>query len=149
MSYLRVLQQNRAALIGQGTAVLDAAKAENRPLSATERESIDALDKQIEAVQKGLDFDEFVQFGYFNDNHSQATSAVVGVPDMAEYRDGKGWYTEGKLLKGFPRADEIWEAAKKAAAALGVLPWLLDDCARRGLLVGPLAEHAADGAGPG
>ena len=36
----------------------------------------------------------------------------------------------------------------KAAAALGVLPWLLDDCARRGLRVGPLAEHAADGAGP-
>ena len=36
----------------------------------------------------------------------------------------------------------------KAAAALGVLPWLLDNCARRGLRVGPLAEHAADGAGP-
>jgi hypothetical protein len=34
----------------------------------------------------------------------------------------------------------------KAAAALGVLPWLLDDCARRGLRVGPLAEHAADAA---
>jgi hypothetical protein len=37
----------------------------------------------------------------------------------------------------------------KAAAALGVLPWLLDDCARRGLRVGPLAEHAVDRAGPG
>ena len=36
----------------------------------------------------------------------------------------------------------------KAAAALGVLPWLLDNCARRGLRVGPLAEHAADSAGP-
>jgi peptidoglycan/xylan/chitin deacetylase (PgdA/CDA1 family) len=31
----------------------------------------------------------------------------------------------------------------KAAAALAVLPWLLDDCARHGLRVGPLAEHAA------
>ena len=30
----------------------------------------------------------------------------------------------------------------KAATALGVLPWLLDDCAQRGLRVGPLAEHA-------
>ena len=31
----------------------------------------------------------------------------------------------------------------KAAVALGVLPWLLDNCAQRGLRVGPLAEHAA------
>ncbi len=31
-----------------------------------------------------------------------------------------------------------------AAAALGALPWLLDECARRGLRVGPLAEHPAD-----
>jgi peptidoglycan-N-acetylglucosamine deacetylase len=30
-----------------------------------------------------------------------------------------------------------------AAAALGALPRLLDECARRGLTVGPLAEHAA------
>ncbi len=29
-----------------------------------------------------------------------------------------------------------------AAVALGALPWLLDDCARRGLRVGPLAEHS-------
>jgi peptidoglycan-N-acetylglucosamine deacetylase len=28
-----------------------------------------------------------------------------------------------------------------AAAALGALPWLLGECARRGLRVGPLAEH--------
>ena len=28
-----------------------------------------------------------------------------------------------------------------AAAALGALPWLLDECTRRGLRVGPLAEH--------
>ena len=28
-----------------------------------------------------------------------------------------------------------------ASAALGALPWLLDECGRRGLNVGPLAEH--------
>ncbi len=33
-----------------------------------------------------------------------------------------------------------------AGAALGALPWLLDECARRGLRVGPLADHRADGA---
>jgi peptidoglycan/xylan/chitin deacetylase (PgdA/CDA1 family) len=33
-----------------------------------------------------------------------------------------------------------------ATAALGALPWLLDECARRALRAGPLAEHLADGA---
>jgi peptidoglycan/xylan/chitin deacetylase (PgdA/CDA1 family) len=37
----------------------------------------------------------------------------------------------------------------KAASALGALPWLLDECGRRGLRVGPLAEHWADGAAAG
>ena len=30
------------------------------------------------------------------------------------------------------------------AAALGALPWLLEDCAERGLRVGPLADHGLD-----
>lgn len=75
--------------------------------------STEHLDRQSEVVlQKGLDFSEFVKHGYFNDNHNQATSAVVGVPESAEYHAGKGWYTEGTLLKGFSRADEIWGLAK-------------------------------------
>jgi peptidoglycan/xylan/chitin deacetylase (PgdA/CDA1 family) len=39
--------------------------------------------------------------------------------------------------------------AGTAAAALGALPWLLDECGRRGLRAGPLAEHLADGPRPG
>ena len=35
--------------------------------------------------------------------------------------------------------------AGTAAAALGALPWLLDECGRRGLRAGPLAGHLADG----
>jgi hypothetical protein len=35
--------------------------------------------------------------------------------------------------------------AGTAAAALGALPWLLDECGRRGLRAGPLAEHLGDG----
>lgn len=70
-------------------------------------------DRQDEvALQKGLDFDEFVNHGWFNDNHSQATSAVVGVPEMAAYHPEQGWYTEGHLIKGTQRADAIWELAK-------------------------------------
>jgi uncharacterized C2H2 Zn-finger protein len=75
--------------------------------------STEHLDRQDETVlQKGLDFHEFVNFGWFNDNHSQATSAAIGYPETASYHPGKGWHTEGHLLKGFKRADEIWELAK-------------------------------------
>ena len=75
--------------------------------------STEHMDRQQEVVlQRGLDFDELLKYGYYNDNHNQATAAVVGVPERAEYRAGKGWYTEGYLLKGLKRADEIWELAK-------------------------------------
>ena len=75
--------------------------------------STEHLDRQSEVVlQKGLDFSEFVQHGFFNDNHNQATSAVVGVPDAAEFHKGKGWYTTGHMLKGFSRVDDIWNLAK-------------------------------------
>jgi peptidoglycan/xylan/chitin deacetylase (PgdA/CDA1 family) len=39
--------------------------------------------------------------------------------------------------------------AGTAAAALGALPWLLDECGRRGLRTGPIAGHLADGPRPG
>lgn len=75
--------------------------------------STEHLDRQDEVVlQKGLDFSEFVKWGYFNDNHNQATSAVIGIPDSVEYHPGRGWYTTGHMLKGFPRADDIWDLAK-------------------------------------
>lgn len=69
-------------------------------------------DRQDETLlQKGLDFDFFIQSGFFNDNHSQETGAQVGVPDFAEYHPGKGWWTEGKFLKT-PRAQRIVDLAK-------------------------------------
>jgi uncharacterized C2H2 Zn-finger protein len=75
--------------------------------------STEARDRQGEVVlAKGLDFSEFVQFGYYNDNHQQHTAAAVGVPEAAEYHKGKGWYTEGYLLKGVERARQIFDLAK-------------------------------------
>lgn len=75
--------------------------------------STEHLDRQKEVVlQKGLVFADFIDFGYFNDNHNQATAALVGVPETAEYHHGKGWYTTGHLLKGYPRAEELWALAK-------------------------------------
>jgi len=81
-------------------------------------------DRQGEVVDaKGLEFDEFLQAGHFNDNHSQETSAIVGYPQsvryhtsLAQFTDNKiqapGWTCEGYVLKGTKRADGIWELAK-------------------------------------
>ena len=67
--------------------------------------STEALDRQGESVlAKGLDFKEFIQFGWYNDNHQQHTAAAVGIPEFAEFKKGKGWYTEGYLLKHVQRA---------------------------------------------
>lgn len=79
--------------------------------------STGSLDRQHEQVlQKGLDFTEFVNHGYYNDNHRQDTAAVVGVPELARFIAGKGWYTEGYLLKGMQRSDEIWTLAKSLSS---------------------------------
>lgn len=74
--------------------------------------STEKKDRQDEVLlQRGLDFDDFVKYGFFNDNHAQETGAQVGVPLMAEYHPGRGWYTEGYLLKS-PRSERIYDLAK-------------------------------------
>lgn len=75
----------------------------------------DDVDRQAEVIlQDGLDFGPFLKSGWFNDNHEGATEALVGYPTKAEYRAlgmRKGWYVEGYLLKGHPRADALWMLA--------------------------------------
>jgi hypothetical protein len=90
--------------------------------------STERKDRQGEIVKAdGLDFEEFLSHGHFNDNHSQATSAIVGYPEKAEYHDSlhefnpklrgvAGWTCEGYILKGTQRADAIWELAKALAS---------------------------------
>lgn len=74
--------------------------------------STENVDRQDEVVvAKGLDFSEFVAFGYFNDNHRQDTSSVLGYPRLARL-EKSGWWTEGNLLVGYPPADRVWELAK-------------------------------------
>lgn len=74
--------------------------------------STESRDRQDEiVVAKGLDFDEFVKFGFYNDNHKQETAAVLGEPRLAELRKNR-WWTEGNLLKGYEPADRIWQLAK-------------------------------------
>jgi Herelleviridae head maturation protease len=73
-------------------------------------------DRSHEVVlQRGLDLSEFLQHGWFNDNHSKKTTDVVGFPDFVELRQvaGKpGYYVEGYLLTGHKPADEIWDLAQ-------------------------------------
>lgn len=79
--------------------------------------STNDLDRQSEVVlQKGLDFQPFLDFGWFNDNHIGSMDAVLGYPDDAKFMKGKdgheGWHVEGYLLKGVPRADAVWMLAQ-------------------------------------
>lgn len=75
--------------------------------------STEGRDRQDEiVVQKGLDFSEFVEHGYFNDNHKQATTDIVGYPTMAELHPDRGWFTKGFLFKGYPPAEKIVMLAK-------------------------------------
>ena len=92
--------------------------------------SSQSQDRQGEKViSKGLNFNDFMQHGHFNDNHSQETSAVVGYPEKITYHEDlsefnpklsgiEGWTCKGYILKGTKRADGIWELAK----ALGQTP---------------------------
>jgi hypothetical protein len=74
--------------------------------------STDRLDRQGEVVvQKGLDFSEFVKWGFFNDNHKQDTACVLGYPTKAVLKGGR-WWTEGRLFKDYEPADRIWALAK-------------------------------------
>lgn len=78
--------------------------------------STESVDRQDEiVVQKGLDFSEFIAHGYFNDNHKQGTTDVVGIPSKAELHEDRGWYTEGHLLRGYPPAEKIVVLAKALA----------------------------------
>lgn len=83
-------------------------------------------DRQGESVvAKGLEMQDFLKSGHFNDNHSQDTSAIVGYPEEAKYWDDlskfqksdslvgvEGWTCRGYVLKGTKRSDAIWELAK-------------------------------------
>ena len=74
-------------------------------------------DREKEVVlQDGLDFSEFLSTGYFNDNHSKKTADVLGYPLSVTPKvtpDGRrGHYVEGKLLKNFEPADQLWGLAQ-------------------------------------
>ncbi len=83
--------------------------------------STEDMDEEGEIiVQKGIvGWENFVKYGWINDNHDRSTASIVGYPISYEYverEDGshpiKGWYCKGVILKGYPPADKIWKLLK-------------------------------------
>jgi len=92
------------------------------------------LDKQGERiVQKGLDFEPFLDDGWFNDNHGQKTTDVLGYPTKAGFvkkgarlpngrtAESNGWWAEGYLLNTSEgrRTWQLCQALGKSPRQLG------------------------------
>ncbi len=84
-------------------------------------ESPDRMGEVI--LQRGLDFGDFMNNGWFNDNHSKATDDILGYPEQVkQFQKGQklpngkkaeanGTWAEGYLLDT-KKADKIWELGK-------------------------------------
>lgn len=83
--------------------------------------STDSKDRQGEVVlQNGLNFSPFLEYGWFNDNHSKITTDILGYPEAvkffrkgAQLPDGtiaktNGHWAEGYLLNT-KKASDIWD----------------------------------------
>lgn len=68
------------------------------------------LDRDNQSIlQEGLDIDDFVNYGFFNDDHDSGT--ILGYPDKERTKvTDQGLYVEGTLLPT-PRGKELWETA--------------------------------------
>lgn len=78
-------------------------------------------DREGEVIlQRGLDFNDFMRNGWYNDNHSRATDGILGYPELVKtFRAGEALpdgsiassnmtWAEGYLLNT-KKADKIWE----------------------------------------
>jgi hypothetical protein len=89
--------------------------------------STETRDRQAEIViQKGLNFEPFLTYGWFNDNHSKDTDAVIGWPEsIKQFQKGMKLpngqiakanctWCEGYMMEGdgSTRADKIWSLTK-------------------------------------
>lgn len=72
--------------------------------------STDDEDRQGDTiVQKGLDYSDFINYGYFNYDHQ--SDKIVGYPDANQCRvDKHGFYVQGVLLHN-NLAKSIWDTA--------------------------------------
>lgn len=86
--------------------------------------STESKDRQDEIVlQRGLDFSDFVQNGWYNDNHTKDTDGILGYPEFTKpFKKGEklpdgtvakvnGTWAEGYLLDT-EKANRIYELGK-------------------------------------
>ena len=124
----------RFQLDGDACFFEDLSKAAGRTRRIAGVISTETRDRQNEIViQKGLNFEPFLAHGFFNDNHSKDTDAVVGWPEKVqqftkgdklpngELAKSNCTWAEGYLLEGdgSTRADKIWslhQAIKKSGS---------------------------------
>lgn len=78
--------------------------------------SIPIKDREEEIVLKdAIDFQEFLDYGYFNYDHKHTPESILGIPSKA-FIDNKGFYTEGILFDTplVRNIVELYETTKKA-----------------------------------
>jgi hypothetical protein len=94
----------------------------------------ESKDRQGEIIlQKGLDFTDFLTYGWYNDNHSKKTTDILGYPEKVQFfqkgqrlPDGStspaaGHWAEGYLLDT-EAASKVWElgcSLQKSGRRLG------------------------------
>lgn len=83
------------------------------------------MDRQEEQIlAEALDFRNFIDYGYFNDNHSESGLDVLGYPTEVrrikkgemlphgKISPGDGWWGEGYLLGKYKKARDWWDLAQ-------------------------------------
>jgi len=86
--------------------------------------SCETRDQQDETIlQRGLNFNDFLANGWFNDNHSKKTVDILGYPEATQYikkgssmPDGRQAKADGHWVEGYlldtPEADKVWDLGK-------------------------------------
>jgi len=73
-------------------------------------------DKQI-VLQKGLNFEPFKKYGYFNDDHGRGTCIAEAIDKKAWYdAENNQWMVKGRFLPFVKRAQEYVDMAKSFEA---------------------------------
>jgi len=81
-------------------------------------------DRQGEVIlQRGLDFGDFLTYGWYNDNHDKSAEGILGYPEQVQFfqkgtilPNGEVMGTDGHWAEGYlletKKADRIWELGK-------------------------------------
>jgi hypothetical protein len=114
-------------LAGEAYFYEDLSKGKGRTRRVAGVISTETRDRQNEIViQKGLNFDPFLQYGFLNDDHSKDTDGIVGWPESVQLFQKGDKLPNGMIAKsncswldgylfegeGNTRADRIWGTAQ-------------------------------------